>query len=157
MKKSVIIFSLLVFSTLLFAQIDQKAIMEEKTKILRVLENYIIANETQNIKLIEEIWATDDNIEAFGTAAGERLQGWEAIRKVFVHQFNTFTDTYISARDQIINIDESGKIAWFSQMINYNYLLEGVPKKYEGIRYTGVLKNKNGQWKLVQIHLSLPH
>jgi len=157
MKKFLFLTTLLSFSILTFAQLDQKALKEEKRKIISVLENYITANETQNIKLMEEIWATDEDIEAFGTAAGERLQGWQDIKSTFVHQFNSFSNTYISARDQIINIDESGKIAWFSQMINYNYLLEGVAKKYEGIRYTGVLKNKNGQWKLVQMHLSLPH
>jgi ketosteroid isomerase-like protein len=116
-----------------------------------------VANETQNIKLMEEVWAIDEDIEAFGTAAGERLRGWDAIRKVFIHQFNTFTDTYISERDQIVNIDETGNVAWFSQMVNYNFLLEGTPKKYEGVRFTGVMKKKSGHWKLVQIHMSMPH
>lgn len=157
MKKFAALTVLMICCTPLFAQLDQKTMKEEKAKVLQVLENYIVANETQNIKLVEEIWATDENIEAFGTAAGERLQGWEAIRAVFVRQFNTFTDTYISARDQVVNIDDSGKIAWFSQMLNYNYLLEGVQKKHEGIRYTGVMKKIKGQWKLVQIHLSLAH
>lgn len=157
MKKYAVLAVLMLLCAFMYAQPDQKTLKEEKAKVLQVLENYIVANETQNIKLIEEIWAIDENIEAFGTAAGERLQGWEAIRAVFVRQFNTFTDTYISARNQVVNIDDSGKIAWFSQMLNYNYLLDGVQKKHEGIRYTGVLKKINGQWKLVQIHLSLPH
>jgi len=157
MKKLFIILSLLICCNALLAQHDHFNIREEKAKILRVLENYIVANETQNIKLMEEIWAIDEDIEAFGTAAGERLRGWPDIRRVFVHQFNTFTDTYISARDQIVNIHDSGDVAWFSQMINYNFLLEGVQKKYEGVRYTGVLKKVDDQWKLVQIHLSMPH
>ena len=157
MKKLIFLASLLLCTGLVFAQPDPQTLRVEKAKILEVLNNYIIANETQNIRLMEDLWAINEDIEAFGTAAGERLRGWEAIRKVFIHQFNTFTDTFISARDQIVNVDDSGKIAWFSQMINYNYLLEGVQKKHEGVRHTGVLKKVNGQWKLVQIHLSMPH
>jgi len=157
MKKLFTLFCLVVSSALLMAEVNVRPKPNDKEKILEVLDKYIIANETQNIKLMEEIWAINLDIEAFGTAAGERLRGWDAIRKVFVHQFNTFTDTFISARDQIVNIDESGKIAWFSQIINYNYLLEGVQKTHEGIRYTGVMKKIDDEWKLVQIHLSLPH
>lgn len=157
MKKYLTLLTLVICGTWLMAQVATMKKPDEKEKILEVLEKYIVANETQNIKLMEEVWAVNEDIEAFGTAAGERLRGWDAIRKVFIHQFNTFTDTYISARDQIVNVDESGKIAWFSQIINYNYLLEGVQKKNEGIRYTGVLKKIDGNWKLVQIHLSLPH
>lgn len=157
MKKYFTLLGLILFSTLLMAQAEARKKSEDKEKILEVLEKYIVANETQNIKLMEEIWAVNEDIEAFGTAAGERLRGWDAIRKVFIHQFNTFTDTYISARDQIVHVDDSGNVAWFSQIINYNYLLEGVQKKNEGIRYTGVLKKIDGKWKLVQIHLSLPH
>lgn len=157
MKKFIILIGMSLCFGLLMAQADQQTLKAEKAKILEVLEKYIVANETQNIKLMEDIWATDEDIEAFGTAAGERLRGWEAISKVFVRQFNTFTDTYISARDQIVNIDDTGNVAWFSQIINYNFLLEGVQRKYEGVRYTGVMKKKNGHWKLVQIHLSLPY
>lgn len=157
MKKYFTLCGLILFSTMLMAQVEARQKSDDKEKILEVLEKYIVANETQNIKLMEEIWAVNEDIEAFGTAAGERLRGWDAIRKVFIHQFNTFTDTYISARDQIVHVDDSGNVAWFSQIINYNYLLEGVQKKNEGIRYTGVLKKIDGKWKLVQIHLSLPH
>lgn len=157
MKKFIILIGMSLCFGLLMAQSEQQSLKAEKAKILEVLEKYIVANETQNIKLMEDIWATDEDIEAFGTAAGERLRGWEEIRRVFVRQFNTFTDTYISARDQIINVDEAANVAWFSQMMNYNFLLEGEQRKYEGVRYTGVMKKKNGQWKLVQIHLSMPH
>lgn len=157
MKKYFALLCLLVSANLVFAQTDNELHKEDLSKINEVLDKYIIANETQSIRVIEEIWAVDEDIEAFGTAAGERLKGWEDIRKVFVHQFNTFTDTYISARNRSIHIDDSGAFAWVSQMINYNYLLEGVQKKNEGVRQTAVLKKIKGEWKILQMHLSLPH
>ncbi|MBE0661229.1 MAG: nuclear transport factor 2 family protein [Bacteroidales bacterium] len=157
MKKYFVLICLLFSAGLVFPQTDKDLFKEDCAKINEVLDKYIIANETQNIRLIEEIWAIDEDIEAFGTAAGERIKGWEEIRKVFIHQFNTFTDTYISARNRSVHIDDSGAFAWVSQMLNYNYLLEGVQRKYEGVRHTVVLKKINGEWKMLQMHLSLPH
>ncbi|MDP2424006.1 MAG: nuclear transport factor 2 family protein [Bacteroidales bacterium] len=156
MKKLFTIALLLLLGSVLVAQESQKKRNEEEIKILLVLEKYIIANETQNLQLIEEIWATDEPIVAFGTDAGEKILGWEDLRNAYRRQFNSFKDTYISARNQTIRINETCTTAWFSQILNYNFLLEGVAKKYEGIRFTGVLVKKDGQWKLVQIHLSMP-
>jgi ketosteroid isomerase-like protein len=157
MKKLLSVIYLLACCSFIYAQAEEKHHKEDMAKINDVLDKYLTANATQNIKHIEEIWAIDEDIEAFGTAAGERLRGWDDIRKAFIRQFNTFTDTYISARDRSIHIDESGKFAWVSQMLNYNFLLEGQQIRNEGVRYTAVLKKINGQWKMVQIHLSLPH
>lgn len=157
MKKLFSLICLLTCCNLIFAQAEEKHHNEDMAKINDVLDKYLTANATQNIKQIEEVWAIDEDIEAFGTAAGERVKGWEAIRKAFVHQFATFTDTYISARDRSIHIDDSGNFAWVSQILNYNFLLEGSQIRNEGVRYTAVLKNIDGQWKMVQMHLSLPH
>ncbi len=157
MKKLITLVMLISITYSLQAQLTVEQCKAETAKINAVLDKYITANETQNIRLIEEIWAIDEDIEAFGTAAGERLQGWDAIRKVFVHQFNSFTDTYISARNRSIHIDNSGNFAWVSQILNYNYLVDGVQKRHEGIRYTAVLIKTGNDWKMVQMHLSLPH
>lgn len=157
MKNLFILLIFLASSNVALAQAEQLPHKEDIVKINDLLDKYLTANATQNIKHIEDIWAIDEDIEAFGTAAGERVRGWDAIRKAFIRQFNTFTDTYISARDRSIHIDDSGNFAWVSQMLNYNFLLEGVQVKNEGVRYTAVLKKKDGQWKMVQMHLSLPH
>jgi ketosteroid isomerase-like protein len=159
MKKYLVLICLLLGGVFVYAQHDEEALKlkKEKEKIVEVLDKYIVANETQNIKLIEDIWYISEDIEVFGTAAGERLKGWDDIKKAFIRQFNTFTDTYISGRDRNIHIDDSCKIAWVSQMITYNFLLEGVQRKYEGVRFTAVLRNFDGRWKIVQMHLSLPH
>jgi ketosteroid isomerase-like protein len=157
MKKYAALICLLAAAFVVFPQANEASYKENCHKINEVLDKYITASETQNIRLIEEIWAVDEDIEAFGTAAGERIKGWEELREVFIHQFNTFTDTYISARNRSIHIDDSGAFAWVSQMLNYNFLIEGVQKRYEGVRHTVVLKKINGEWKMLQMHLSLPH
>ncbi len=155
MKKLLLIL-LFLAGSIMTAQNYTKKNNGEETKILLVLEKYILASETQNLQLIEEIWATDEPIVVFGTDAGEKILGWPDLKNAYRRQFNSFKDTYISARDQIVNINETGNTAWVSQILNYNFLLEGVSKKFEGVRFTGVMVKKSGQWKLVQLHLSLP-
>lgn len=128
----------------------------ETEKVELVLEKYVIANEKQDIDLVHEIWAPEPDIVVFGTNSDEKLIGWDGIKQVLEHQFTSFEDTYISVHDQIININETGNTAWFSEVLNYNYIYQGETKQYEGLRFTGVLQKKNEDWFVVQSHMSIP-
>jgi ketosteroid isomerase-like protein len=128
----------------------------EKEKVELVLEKYVIANEKQDIELVHEIWAAESDIVVFGTNSDEKIIGWEDIQRVLQRQFDTFEDTYISVRDQVININETGNTAWFSEIMNYNYIYQGEAKQFEGLRFTGVLEKKDGEWYIVQSHISIP-
>ena len=129
---------------------------KEMENVALVLENYVIASEGQDIDLIKEIWAEEPDIAIFGTTSNEQLIGWEAISNTMQRQFNASQETYISVRDQKININETGNTAWFSEVINYNYVYLGEAKTYEGLRFTGVLTKKNEEWRIVQSHMSIP-
>ena len=129
---------------------------KEKEKVALVLEKYVIANEDQNLNLIKEVWATNPDIVVFGTNSDETIIGWDAIKNALQRQFESIEDTYISVRDQRIGINETGNTAWFSEFVNYNYIYKGKPVKYEGLRFTGVLEKINGDWFIVQSHMSIP-
>ena len=131
-------------------------VMEETEAIENVLDKYIVANETQNFELIREIWAPDTDIILYGTDSDERLMGWVNIKNAIQDQFHHITDTYIAATDQFIKINETGNTAWFAETLNYNFVYNDKAKSYEGLRFTGVLEKIDGQWKLVQAHLSVP-
>jgi len=129
---------------------------QEKEKVALVLEKYVIANEKQDIQLVHDIWAAEPDIVVFGTNSDEQLIGWDAIKSAMERQFGSFEDTYIAIHDQIINVDQSGKIAWFSEIVNYNYIYQGESKQFEGLRFTGVLKKFGEDWLIVQSHMSIP-
>ena len=159
MKKFLIVILAGLFATGCQQPVDkaeQIDIEEEKDNIALVLEKYVIANETQDLDLVHEIWASDPDIVVFGTNSDEKLIGWESIRKALQSQFSSFEDTYISVRDQVINVNESGNTAWFSEVMNYNYIYHGEAKQFEGLRFTGVLEKTNGEWHIVQSHVSIP-
>jgi hypothetical protein len=128
----------------------------EKEKIMLVLERYIIANETQNLDLVKQVWAPKDDIVVIGTNYDEMLIGWDNIKIAVNRQFESFEDTYISVHDQIIGLNDTGNTAWFSEIVNYNYIYQGKARQYEGLRFTGVLEKENDEWLIVQSHLSIP-
>ena len=128
----------------------------EIEKVALVLEKYVIANEKQDMGLIKEIWAPETDIMIFGTNSDEQLIGWEQIRDAVQRQFNLFEDTYISVHDQVIQINECGNTAWFSEIVNYNFIYQGEAKQFEGVRFTGILEKFNGDWFIVQSHMSIP-
>lgn len=130
---------------------------KEKEAIKLVLEKYALANENQNMDYIEDIWSPSENIVSFGTESDEKLVGFSDIKTAIQRQFDTFTNTFISYRDQIIEINETGNTAWFSEILYYNFILDGKAHSFEGLRYTGVLVKKDGKWKLVQTHMSVPY
>lgn len=61
----------------------------EKEAVATVLERYVIANETQDIELVRQLWADDSNIVVIGTERGERLVGWDNIRKGLEKQYRS--------------------------------------------------------------------
>lgn len=135
------------------AEVD---IQKEQDAIKLVLEKYAIANENQDMAMIEEIWCPSERIISFGTESGEKIVGWAEIKKAVESQFSQLSNTFISYRDQIIEVNETGNTAWFSEIINYNFIRNGNAHSYEGLRYSGVLIKKDGIWQLVQTHMSVP-
>jgi ketosteroid isomerase-like protein len=154
-------YSLLILAIAFSVGCDNKKQKFDKAKeedaIKLVLEKYALANENQDIGMIEEIWCPSENIVSFGTEGHEKLVGFVEIKNAVQNQFDNFSDTYISYRDQIIVINDTGNTAWFSEIINYNFILDGEANSFEGLRYTGVLVKRDGKWKLVQTHMSVPY
>lgn len=158
MKKfmPLILVSLVLFLTSCTDQKDKVDRAAEIVAIENVLESYVLANENQDFNLIEKIWAPNDDIILYGTDSDERLTGWTNIRDAIKSQFSYIEDTYISASDQFIKLNECGNTAWFAETLNYNFVYKGEARSYEGLRFTGVLMKMDGQWRFVQLHLSLP-
>ncbi len=145
------------FAMLACQPVAQKIdIQAEKKAVGLVLEKYVIANETQDLATIEEIWYPSEQIVSFGTEKGEKLVGISKIKEAVNTQFQTFKNTYISAHDQNIEVSDDGNTAWFSEIINYNFILNGQAMTYEGLCYTGVLKKLDDKWRLVLTHMSIP-
>lgn len=139
------------------ADAGQPDLNAEREKVENVLEKYMIAIENQDFHAIENIWESGDSAMLLGTDSDERLMGWHSIRNAYRKQFGLISDTYIAVSDQFVRLNEDGKLAWFSQRMNYSFMYQDKAMTFNGIRFTGVLKKTpEGQWKMVQGHLSIP-
>ncbi|MEA3477251.1 MAG: nuclear transport factor 2 family protein [Bacteroidota bacterium] len=159
MKKSILLLLLLPLISLQFCTCPEEAGYDpekDMSAIRTVLEKYTISRENEDILMIEEVWATNENIILIGTDSDEHYVGWDEIRKAVQKQFGSFENVLISITDQKIQTDRDGRTAWFSQTLNYNFIFNGEAMSFEGIRATGVLDKQEGKWKIVQVHLSVP-
>lgn len=130
---------------------------KELSDIRSVLEQYELARESEDFSTVEQIWASDDDIVLFGTEGDEQLVGFSEIRKAMSRQFDEVENTLINISDQKIKISKDGNMAWFSEVLDYNFIYQGEYMSFEGIRFTGVMQKLEDKWQLVQAHLSVPY
>lgn len=128
----------------------------EVRQIQALLEKYEIASENEDIEMIKEIFSDEEDVVIIGTDMEEILNGWKSIREAFMRQFNSFDKILLSTRDRRIKVNDTLNTAWFSEIINFNFVYNGVAKSFEGIRFTGVVEKTEKGWKIVQSHLSIP-
>jgi len=128
----------------------------EMIAIENMLDHYFIAIENENFLMIEQSWKKSDSIIMLGTNSRDILVGWESIKKAYHNQLALVSDVFISISDQHIEVNSTGNTAWFSQLMNYNFMVDSIAQSYKGMRFTGVLEKCSSEWKLVQGHLSVP-
>ena len=162
MKTLKILFSVLILVGIVACEPQQEKCPEvdfdkEMSGIRMVLEQYELAREGEDFATIELIWASDEDIVLFGSEGDEQLVGFVAIKKAMSKQFDEIENTLINISDQKIKINKSGNVAWFSEVLDYNFIYLGEDMSFEGIRFTGVLEKREGHWKMVQGHLSVPY
>jgi SnoaL-like domain len=58
--------------------------------------------------------------------------------------------------DMKINLSIDGSVAWFFTMLNDYNEWEGKSVNWENTRWTGILEKKQGKWRMMQMHFSVP-
>ena len=142
---------------LIFTSCEIKVDIEKDTDDIKsVLNQFNKVFETEDIQLLSEITAHDEDMVSFGTDAVERWVGWESFKEAIQKQFDTLENTKISAKDQVLKISQSIDVAWFSYIMDAQAELQGDQINLEGIRVTGVLEKRDSKWVIVQSHFSVP-
>jgi len=130
---------------------------KEKAKVTELLDLLASSTENGDLDMVEKIWCPKDDVLLIGTESDEKLIGWEKIKEAMSGQFNDFDQTLISITDQNVWLDRDARTAWFFEELNYNFIYNNKAMSLDGIRFTGVFfKTDEGEWKLVQGHMSMP-
>jgi len=128
----------------------------QKADAKAVVDQFAQFWETQDMDLLSKIMAHDVDMVNYGTDAGEYFVGWKDLQESIENMLPFLDSIKIAVRDQTINVNPSGQVAWFSQVWDWDLVVQGQPIQNNGQRLTGVLENRNGNWVFVQFHNSVP-
>jgi len=128
----------------------------EKAKVKSVLDQFEQVWETKDMGLFGRIMAHDADMVVYGSDAPEHWVGWETVKESVEKMIPSFESTRITVKEQAIKVHPSGNVAWFSEVWDWDMVVEGKSVSSEGQRLTGVLEKRDGNWVFVQIHNSVP-
>jgi len=131
-------------------------IEKESTTVKSVIDQFYQLHVTENMELLSQIMAHDEDMVNFGTDAVEHWIGWESVKEAFQKQWDSFENPEILLREQAIKISRSGNVAWYSMLLDFKVESEGKEILWNDVRTTGVLEKRDGRWIVVQFHNSLP-
>ena len=154
--KNIITFVMGLVILLVVSCVQKIDIEAEKTSVKSVLDQFIQASETGDMELLSKVYAHDSDMVIFGTHANERIEGWDNLKKLMQQQFDSTGSSMYAVKNQVIKVHESGKAAWFSEIIDWELEYQGELVSMAGLRVTGVLEKRNGAWVIVQLHYSVP-
>ena len=128
----------------------------EKAKVKSLVDQFSRVWETEDMKLFSRIMAHDADMVVFGSDVPEHWVGWEPLKESVEKMLQSLENVKIIIKEQAIKVHSSGNVAWFSEIWDWDMVLEGKAVRSEGQRLTGVLEKRNGNWVFVQIHNSVP-
>lgn len=103
---------------------------------------------------MERLVAHDAEMVHIGTDADEIWRGWDNLWAATIVQFEDLEAYDATLRDLTIRC--SGDVAWYFHLLDARITSRGTTTTWEGARFTGVFERREGQWKMVQTHVSLP-
>tara|TARA_B100001287_G_scaffold227717_1_gene197700 strand:+ start:1052 stop:1531 length:480 start_codon:yes stop_codon:yes gene_type:complete len=150
MKK--LFFTFLIASSFLAARADIRPSANEADFVIsKMWESFVQGDH----KMFAETMAQDTDMVTFGTDASERWDGWDDLQKSVKNQFDAFDILHVKRMNKKLNLSNSGEVAWFSEIVDWEFLVEGKKQIIEGVRYTGVMEKRENEWKIVQFHSSV--
>jgi len=134
----------------------QKADMNaEKANVTLVVNEFTKIWETKDMNLLSKIVAHDSNMVNYGINANLVFIGWDALKDSIAKMWSVMEMKKMDVKNQVINVDPSGNVAWYSEICDMDLLYGGHPMQILNQRYTGVLEKRNGNWVIVQFHNSI--
>lgn len=109
---------------------------------------------TKDFNLLYNSIANDSNYLEV-SPEGRVTRGFEQFRKnEKVWGSPDFRAIGYEIRDLVINISETGTVAWYYCILDDMNEWKGMPANWMNTRWTGVLEKSKGKWIIMQMHFS---
>lgn len=128
----------------------------EASAVAEAIDGLFDAMDRQDMDRLAALCAQDRRAVHIGTDRDERWFGWEELRSATRKQFDRLEAFRVDAKDRRIHLSATGSVAWFHQRLDAEIVSEDGSTRLEGARLTGVAEKQEGDWALVQTHLSVP-
>ncbi len=136
-------------------QLENTDLETEQQRALATLNSLVLSQEKGDINLFSKCFDHNKNLTVIGTDYDEYWQNWDDFYKYMQQLIELRKDLKISTKKTVVNIHQSGYVAWYSQLIDTSIESKGEAYLLEGFRHTGVMVQQNGDWKIVQSHMSV--
>ncbi len=90
-----------------------------------------------------------------GTDEDEYLSGWSEIEPSLIGQIAVIKDPVFQTRNLNIVMGDDGKMASYTQVVDFTFDSGGQAVEITNVRSSGVVKKNGGKWKIAQIHWSV--
>jgi len=135
---------------------EKKYFNEEKEikKITNVIDSNIGWFKDKDFDLMYSTVAHDSNFISINPS-DKVIRGFEAFNKNSeIFKYPEFKYVSHNLKDLKITISRKRDVAWYYCVLNDYSTWEGQPANWENVRWTGVLEKRDGNWVIVQQHLS---
>jgi len=129
-------------------------ISAEKVAIEKVLVNYVVSVENEDMELYTRNVVHDKAMVNYG-AFGNPIVGWDALKKVIEDQNTMLSEIKIDVSDLKIHVYETGKFAWATCLWSFKALMAENPIVL-AVRCTWVLEKREPGWVIIHFHKSVP-
>ena len=90
-----------------------------------------------------------------GPDEDEYLSGWSEVEPSLIGQIAAIQDPVFSNRNLNIVMGDDGKMASYTQIVDFSFDSDGQTVEITNVRSSGVVKKYDGKWKIAQIHWSV--
>lgn len=130
--------------------------MSPKEEIEQTIHKFFHSMDVQDFDVMEKVIAQKEDMVHIGTDADEIWRGWSELNEATVEQFKNLKFYKANIRELSIHVSETGKVAWYSHLLDAKIKSNTNIQTWKGARFTGVLENTGGNWQIVQTHVSIP-
>ncbi|ETN96669.1 nuclear transport factor 2 family protein [Zhouia amylolytica] len=128
----------------------------KKSVVAKTINSFYQSFEQKDINLMSEVMAHDDSMLSFGTAMFDIHKSWSEWKENHIAQFKAFDRATINPTNLNVYLSKNGNVAWFADITNWALVIENETIEIDNVRITGVLEKRDHEWKIVQIHASVP-
>ncbi|NOK16585.1 nuclear transport factor 2 family protein [Corallococcus carmarthensis] len=132
---------------------------EWKTELSRRFTAFVDAYERGSLEALSQVFWHDDDIVVMGTHANLHFIGWAQVEHSFRAQFGSLRDLRVTLRSELLwhgGAPPSTMACLTVPAMDISLVAGGRPVTFEGIRMTSAFERRGTEWRMVQLHWSLP-